>query len=185
MRVVGYFFLSLVALTYRSFAQLPTDGHMEKNSYTNTYFHISYSVPKFLHVVDTKSLALSQLPPNRHESLLLAAQQGDAPFGIIVLAEKLHVPTAHTNGIQDGADFLDRAVRSFDPAGHAQIISRKHFTNNDGIFFDQMDYLIFGEQSSGIAARIGDFLIVFKCTAKSASDLAEMTESIAALHRTN
>jgi hypothetical protein len=166
-----------------SVGQSPADGRIEGNSYVNTYFHVSYSWPKFLRAGDTKSLALSQLPPSGYEFLLFAARQEDKPFGIVVLAEKLHVQTAHSNGIRDGADFLDRAVRTFDPAGHAQILSRKHFTNSDGIPFDELDYLIYGEETSGIAAQVGDFLIVFKCNAASASDLAEMTKSAVALHR--
>jgi hypothetical protein len=184
MRTIAFLIVSVCIFCQVCHSQLPTDGHFEGNSYVNTYFHVAYSWPKFLHAVDAKSLALSQLAPNGYEFLLFAAKQGDEPFGAIVLAEKLNVPTMHTSGIKDGADFLDRAIRSFDPVGKPQILSRKHFTNSDGISFDQLDYLIYGEYSSGIAARFGNYLIVFKFNAKSAPDLGEMTRSAVALRRT-
>lgn len=185
MRLICCLISLLTMLVSQAAAPSPTDGRAEGRTYVNEYFHISYSLPKFLNAIDTKSLALSQLPPNGYEFLLFAARQGDEPFGVLVLGEKLHVPTAHTSGFRDGADFLDRAVRSFDPAGHPKILMRRHFINSDGIPIDELDYLIYGEQTSGIAAQLGDFLIVFKCNAKSAADLAQMTKSAADLHRTN
>ena len=185
MRSIVFLLVSLCPVAPLLRAQSPADGHVEGNSYVNTYFHVAYSWPKFLHAVDAKSLALSQISPNGHEFLLFAAKQGDEPFGAMILAEKLNVPTAHSNGIKDGAGFLDRAIRSFDAAGKPQILLRRHFTNSDGISFDQLDYLIFGEPTSGVTAQIGDFLIVFKFNAKSASDLEEMTRSAIALHRTD
>lgn len=185
MRSVASTLLFFLVLTSTVLAQSPTDGYIEGNSYFNTYFHISYSWPDFLHAIDTKSLALSQVSPNGYEYLLFAAKRGNDPSGAIVLAEKLNVPTAHSNGFKGGADFLDRAFRSFDHAGKPQILARKHFTNPEGIMFDQIDYLMFGEYTSGIAAQIGDFLIVFKFNARSASDLEQMTQSAIALHRTD
>jgi len=47
--------------------------------------------------------------------------------------------------------------------------------------FDELDYLIYGENSSGVSVQIGQYLVVFKCNAKTAADLAEMTKSAAAL----
>ena len=152
MRSIVFMFMFLCPVAPLLRAQSPGDGHVEDNSYINTYFHVTYSWPKFLHAVDAKSLALSQISPNGHEFFLLAAKQGDEPFGAIILAEKLNVPTAHSNGIKDGADFLDRAIRSFDAAGKPQILSRRQFTSHDGIRFNQLDYLIFGEYSSGVTA---------------------------------
>ena len=177
--------VSLCLSVQVSHSQAPTDGHLEGNSYVNSYFHVSYSWPRFLHAVDAKSLALAQVTPNGYEFLLFAAKQGDEPFGAIILAEKLNVATAHKDGIKTGADFLDRAIRSFDPAGKPQILSRRHFTNPEGILFDELDYVIYGEYSSGIAAQVGDFLIVFKFNAKSAADLGEMTKSAVALRTTD
>jgi hypothetical protein len=185
MRSIVFLLISLCPVAPLLRAQSPTDGHVEGDSYVNTYFHLAYSWPKFLQAVDIKSLALSQRSPNGYEFLLFAAKQGDEPFGAIILAEKLNIPTAHSTGIKDGADFIDRIIRSFDAAGKPQILSRRHFTSPDGIRFDQLDYLIFGEHTSGVTAQTGDFLIVFKFNAKTAADLEEMTKSAIALHRTD
>lgn len=161
--------------------QSPTDGRVDGSAYVNSYFHFSYSWPKFLQPYDTHTLALPQRSPYASEFLLFAAREGGEPFGIIVMAEKLNVPTAHSSGIRDGADFLDRAIKTFDAQGKPKILSRKHWRDAGGLQFDELDYMIYGEYSSGIAAQIGQFLIVFKCNAKSASDLAEMTDSAVAL----
>jgi hypothetical protein len=59
---------------------------------------------------------------------------------------------------------------------------RKHFTNADGLVFDELDYTENGVPSSAMVAQIGEFLIVFKCDAGSTADLAQMTGSVAAMH---
>jgi hypothetical protein len=166
-------------------AQNPTDGHVEGNAYVNSYFRLSYSWPRILNPVDNSTLKLPAPSPYANEFLLFAARQGDEPHGVVVLAEKLNVRTPHSTGIRDGADFLDRLIRGFKPEEQAVILSRKHFTNADGIPFDEFDYTTGGEggeYSSGIAAQVGAYLIAFKCDAKSSADLAQMTKSIIALH---
>jgi len=62
------------------------------------------------------------------------------------------------------------------------IEERKHFKSADGITIDQLIYTEKGGYSSATALQIGDFLIVFKCNAKTSSDLAEMDRSVVALH---
>jgi hypothetical protein len=163
-------------------AQSPADGHFESNAYVNTYFRVSYAWPQFLTPYDPKSLNLPQSSPNASEFLIFSARQGHEPFGVIMFAEKLNVPTRHTSGIKSGADFLDRAIQTFDPKGNPKILSRKHVENQDGLAFDELDYMIDGEYSSGITTQVGQFLIVFKCNAKTVADLAKMTESATALH---
>ncbi|MGB7546361.1 MAG: hypothetical protein WBM14_01305 [Terracidiphilus sp.] len=148
----------------------------------NSYFRLSYTWPETLKPYDTKSLNLPHSSPNASEFLLFSVRQGDEPFGVIVFAEKLNVPTRHTSGIRDGTDFLDRAIQTFDPKGNPKIISRRHFKNADGLAFEELDYVIDGEYASGITTQIGQFLIVFKCNARTAADLARMTESVIALH---
>jgi hypothetical protein len=113
--------------------------------------------------------------------MLFSARQGDQPYGVIVLAERLNAVTPHSRGIRDGVDFLDRVAR-FKPEQHAVIESRKHFTTAEGLTFDQLIYTTNGEYTSAIAAQIGNFLIVFRCNAKSAADLAEMNKSVVAFH---
>jgi hypothetical protein len=168
-------------LVIRVLAQSPADSRLEAHSYVNTYFHFSYTWPEILQPYDPTAL---HLPHNfsANEFLLFSARQGQEPFGIVMMAEKLHVPTAHTNGIQNGAEFIDRAIHTLDSAGNPKILLRKHVVNASGIEIDELDYMIYGEYSSGIAARFGDFIVAFRCNAKSADDLARMTHSIADLH---
>lgn len=169
----------LMASTF-GFAQSPNDGKVVGNSYVNSYFKFSYSLPAMLKPVDGKALNLLQSSHSANEFMLFAAKQGDEPFGVVVLAERLHAITPHSRGFRDGADFIDR-VEKFDPEQHAVIESRKHFANVYGITIDQLNYTTNGEFTSAIAAQVGNFLIVFKCNAKSAADLAEMDKSVIAL----
>ena len=166
-----------------SLAQSPNDGKIQANAYVNSYLKISYACPKILTPVDTSALHLGSPSARGDEFLLFSARQGDEPFGVVILAEKLKVPTPHTKGIQDAADFMARVKRGFDPAGNWKKLAETHITNVDGIPIDELDYTIFGEYDSAVVAQVGDFLVVFKCNAKSASDLAEMTGSAIALHR--
>lgn len=125
------------------------------------------------------SLTLPQ-GPHANEYALFSARQGNEPYGVVVIAERLHVVTSRSNGLRDGAGFLDR-VAKFRPEQHVVILSRKHFTNASGIVVDVLDYTESGAPSSASAAQIGQFLIVFKCSAKSADELEEMDRSAAAL----
>jgi hypothetical protein len=175
--------LSLAA-AFHGFAQSPSDGKVVGNSYVNSYFKFSYSFPAMLKPVDGKALNLLQSSHSANEFMLFAAKQGDEPFGVLVLAERLHAMTPHSKGFRDGADFIDR-VEKFNPEQHAVILSRKHFTNVNGLTIDQLNYTTNGEYTSAIAAQIGNFLIVFKCNAKTAADLAEMDQSAVALRPTN
>lgn len=154
---------------------------MDANVYVNSYFHISYSWPKMLQPVDTHSLQLPQASPNPNEFLLFAAREGDEPYGVVIVAEKLNVPTPHTNGIKNGPDFLDKVAR-FKPEQQVVMQPRKHFTNADGLIFDELDYTERGVPSSAVATQIGQFLIIFKCNARTPVDLAEMNKSAATLH---
>lgn len=61
--------------------------------------------------------------------------------------------------------------------------SRKHFTNADGLVFDELDYVEDGIPSPAIVLQIKDFLIAFKCNAKSTTELNEMNKSVAALRK--
>jgi hypothetical protein len=158
-------------------AQSPTDAHLEGKSYVNSYFRFSYSWPRILRPIDPASLDIIHLQ-NTDEFLLFTAKEGDEPYGVIVLAEKLNVPKPHSSGIKDGVDFLERVIRTFDAAGRPKILSRRQFTNATGLAFNELDYMIFGEYTSAITAQFGQFLVVFKCNAKSAPDLAEMTKSV-------
>jgi hypothetical protein len=163
-------------------AQSPTDGRVGANTYENSYFKFSYTWPSILSPVDSATLNLPRPSPNSGEVLLFSARQGEAQYGVVMIADKLHVPTAHhPNGIQDVADFLNRVERGADPAGKWKLLKETHITNGDGFRIDELDYLLFDEYTSAIVTQVGEFLIAFRCNAKSATDLAEMTKSVIAL----
>jgi len=164
-------------------AQSPNDGHIEGSAYVNSYFHVSYSWAKILQPYDTTSLHVPARSPYDNEFLLFASRQGDLPYGVVLLAEKLNVQTTHSRGIRDAADMMDRIMR-FNPEQHVVIISKKHFSGPSGLVFDELDYTENGGYSAAMITPVGNFLLSFKCNAQSASDLAVMTDSIAALQKT-
>jgi len=157
---------------------LPTDGQVQKTSYENTYFKFSYSWPSFLQPYDVNALQFRQKTPSNNEFLLFSARQGNERDGIVVVAERMN---AHTQ-MKSSSDFLDWIAR-FRPEQHVIMLPRKHFTNADGFFIDELDYTEDGVPSSAVVVQIRDFLIAFKCNAKSARDLAAMNRSIAAIRR--
>ncbi len=161
-------------------ARPPDDGKIVGNAYVNSYFKFSYTWPAMLKPFDTNSVNLPPKSPYPNEFLLFVARQGDEPFGIVALAERLNAVTPHSKGIRDGVDFLDRVER-FSPEQHAVIKTRNHFTNAAGLTIDQLIYTENGAYSSAVAAQMGGFLIVFKCNAKSLADLEEMDKSVLAI----
>ena len=172
--------LVLFALAAASgIAQSPNEGKITATSYENSYFKFSYTWPSILRPYPMDSLALPH-GSYANEYALFSARQGNEPYGVVVIAERLHVVTLHSSGLRDGADFLDR-VAKFRPEQHAVILSRKHLKNASGIDVDVLDYTENGAPSSAITAQIGQFLIVFKCVARAASELEEMDRSAIAL----
>ena len=164
--------------------QSPGDGHVQANAYVNPFFHYSYAWPAFLQPVPTPSLSLPhQASPN--EFLLFTARQGTEPFGIILAAEKLHVPTQHDPvGLKNGQDFLDRVLRVPDPS-RRKVLTRTHMQGSNGLNYDKLDYLDYNQFTSAIATQVGQYLLVFRCNAKSRSDLDAMTKSVLASRRLN
>jgi hypothetical protein len=163
-------------------SQLPTDARVQKTAYENTYFKFSYSWPSFLQGYDVKALQLPKSAPSNNEFLLFSARQGDEPYGIVVVAERMNVPTQHSGGLKSSSDLMDRIAR-FRPEQHVVMQPRKHFTNADGFVIDELDYVEDGAESSAIVIQVRDFLIAFKCNAKSARDLDAMNRSIAEIRR--
>jgi hypothetical protein len=160
-------------------AQSPADGRVAGHSYVNSYLHFSYSWPPILQPQDLASLQLGP-HPNPNESLLFAARQGNEPYGIIMLSEKLNTPWHSFAGFKDGPDFLRRIPVGQSPEDHFKILSSKHATTSGGFPVDELDYSVGGEYDSGIAVRTGDYIVVFRCNAKSLADLAVMTNSVLA-----
>ncbi len=170
--VFGYSFLA--------HTQSPTDGRVVKSAYENTYFHFLYSWPQFLQPYDMNSLQFAKKPESGNEFLLFSARQGDEPYGIVMVAERMNVPTQHSSGLKSSSDLMDRIAR-FRPEQHVVIQSRKNFTNANGFVFDELDYTEDGAPSSAIVLQIKNFLVVAKCNAKSAKDLDEMNKSVTAI----
>jgi hypothetical protein len=164
-------------------AQAPNHGHVAANAYVNSDLKFSYAWPAILKPYDTKLLNLPKSAFNSHEFFLFSARQGKEPYGVIVLAEKLNVVFPHARGFRDGTEFVDWVVRGFQPAQHAVVLTKKHFTTGDGVTFDQLVYTENGVASSATATRMGNYLVVFKCNAKSAADLAAMNRSVVELKR--
>ncbi len=165
-------------------AQSPADGHVEAGSYVNSYFHFAYTPPNILHQVDTTSLNLRPPSHGNKELLLFAAKESNQTFGIVILAER--IPSFYnqrTDGPRESEDFLEQVKKWWDPAGHPQVLSQTHLTNLDGLSLYKLDYVHFGEYRSAIVTPMGEFLIVFSCNAKSASDLATLTKSVLATRR--
>jgi hypothetical protein len=176
---LALFFLGCSALIY---AQSTADGHVVGPSYENTYFKFIYTWPKFLQPYDVNSLQFAKRSPPNNEFLLFSARQGDEPYGIVVGAERMNVPTQHSGGLKSSADLIDLISR-FRPEQHVTMQTRKRFTNADGLAIDELDYVEHGVPSSGIVIQIKDFLITFKCNAKSAPELDEMSKSVAEIRR--
>jgi hypothetical protein len=165
-------------------AQSPNDGRIQGNAYLNTYFHISYRWASILQPFDTASLNLPSGSPYGNEFLLFSARQGEQPAGVVLVAEKLNAKTPHSPGIKNAADWMNR-IMQFNPQQHVVIISKKHFTSSNGFDFDELDYTEDGYgYSSAMITPLGNFLLTFKCNAKSTSDLVKMTDSVAALQKT-
>ena len=112
MRSAFLVFTLSLFLVSEGIAQSPSDGKVIGDSYVNSYFKFSYAWPAMLKPFDIKSLNLPQASPYANEFMLFSARQGDEPFGVLVIAERLNAITPHSRGIRDGADFLDQIGRA-------------------------------------------------------------------------
>lgn len=164
-------------------AQSPSEGRIEPHTYVNTYLHFTYAWPSILQPQDPAMLHFGP-HPNPNENLLFAARQGNEPYGIVVLSEKLNAPWHNFAGFKDGPDFLRRIPIGQAPEDHFKILAEKHAATPDGLAVDEMDYAVAGEFASGITVRIGDYIVVFKCNAASLEDLDTMIKSVLAIRRT-
>jgi hypothetical protein len=174
--------LVFFALSTFSQSQSPTDAQVRKNSYENTYFKFSYSWPAFLQPFDVNALQLPKKASSNNEFLLFSVRENDEPYGIVVVAERMNVPTQNAGGLKSSSDLMERIAR-FRPEQHVVMKPRKHFTNPDGIVIDELDYVEDGAPSSAVVIQFRDFLIAFKCNAKSTGDIDVMNRSIADIRR--
>ena len=175
------FALVLAALfACASSAQSPTDGHIAGKSYVNPYFHIAYSWPAILNpmALPTSSATSS---PSAYAFPLFTARQGDQPYGVVVVAEKLNVAGPHSAGIKSSSEYIDRIEHTLRPGPILSNIARSQKKNSHGVVFDMLNYQQNGKPSSVIATQAGNYLIVFKCNAQSAADMVQMENSALAL----
>ena len=175
MLCLGALFLGYSILAH---AQTPADGRVQGPSYENSYFKFTYTWPRFLQPYDVNSLQFPKRSPSNNEFLLFSARQRTERDGIVVLAMRMNVPTQHSSGFKSSSDLMDW-IAHFRPEQHVTAQSRKHFTNADGLIFDELDYVEDGVPSSAIIFQNRDFLIAFKCNAKSTTELDQMNKSIA------
>ena len=162
----------------------PSDGHVARGIYTNSFFHLSYALPANFH---PQTLAEMNLPSGSQrgvEFFLLAARQGDNPYGIIMIAEKTRALTSDRRDFQNAADFIAHVKRGFDPSYTWKPLGEKHLTNPSGLEIDEFDYVIAGEYSSAIVVTLDGYLIAARCNASNAADLKIMTDSLIAMRHT-
>jgi hypothetical protein len=159
--------------------QSVADGSVHGNVYTNRYFKVTLTLPPVFHVVDLASLNLHGMSRGTSEFLLLAAREGAAPYGIVMMAEKLNVGPSH---IVDGQDFLRRVQHGWGPGEVFE--GKKLRIQPKGLVFEELDYGIPKIQfDSAIVTRVGEYLLVFRCNAKSAADLKVMDDAVISMHR--
>jgi hypothetical protein len=167
-----------------AYAVSPTDGHVAAKSYVNTYFHFTYSWPAMLEPMNAPAPSAADNDPKAYAFKLFSARQGQQPYGVVVVAEKLNVAGPHSTGVKNSADFVDRIAHSLRPGPVLSNINRGQKKNAHGVVFDELSYTQNGEPATVIATQLGDFLIVFKCNAKTAADMSQMEQSALNLHMT-
>lgn len=166
------------------FAQSPADGRISGRTYVNPFLHISYTWPAML---DAKPLPK---PDSAAESVhaysypLFMAGQGSQPYGIVAAAEKLHVAGPHSTGIASAAGYIDRLAQSLHPGPMLSDFKRSKATGAAGMTFEKLSFLMQGRPSAVYATQIGQYVLVFKCNAQSAGDMAEMERSVLAVKKT-
>ena len=108
----------------------------------------------------------------------MAAREGNAPSGIILLAVKLNVAPNH---VLDEQDFLQKVRKSWNSG---EVLDGQQLRiQKDGPAFHQLDYEIPKvEFDSALVTRVGDYLLVFKCNAKSKEALKVMVDAVIAMH---
>ena len=176
MRNFGLILLISVFGSIVALGQSAADGSVSGNVYTNNYFHISLTLPPNFHPVNLAALhAPGALAGN--EFMMLAARDGAGPSGIILLAEKLNVAPSH---VVDAQDFLRRIRKGWD-AG--QVFDGQKSGMQEGtLTFDELDYKAPGDEfGSVLVTRVKDYLLAFRCSAKTRGELKVMDDAVMAL----
>jgi hypothetical protein len=170
-----FFLIMVAAVASVACAQTPADGHVSGHAYVNSYFHISYTWPAML--TPAPAAAPDHGMTNNYQTLLFSARQGNQPYGVVMVAEKLNVAGPHSPGIKSSADMIDRLAQSLRPGPVLSNINRSQKKNAHGMTFDALNYTINGKPSAVIATQVGQYILVFKCSAESAAGMAQMEKA--------
>lgn len=173
----------ITALLFASGANAlsPTDGHIAGKSYINTYFQISYTWPTILKPMNLPSQAAADNGSKIYAFPLFSAREGDQPYGVVVTAEKLNVAAPHSTAVKNSVEFIDRIAHSLRAGPILSNINQSKKTNARGISFAELSYLQGGKPAFVMATQVGEYVIVFKCNAQSAAEIAQMENSVLAL----
>ncbi len=169
--------LMMVAAVGAACAQTPADGHIAGRAYVNTYFHLRYTWPAALTPAPGAAAAPDHGMTNNYQTLLFSARQAKQPYGLVLVAEKLNVAGPHSTGLKSSAEMIDRLAKSLRPGPVLSNITRSQKKNARGMSFDELNYTINGKPSAVMATQVGQYLIVFKCSAESAAGMAQMEQS--------
>jgi hypothetical protein len=157
--------------------QSVADGSVSGNVYTNRYFHVSLALPPNFRAMNLSALHAPGAMA-RDEFVMLAAREGEGPSGMIVIAEKVGVGPSH---IADEQNFLERMRKTW---SDGEVLDGQQLrTQKDGLTFHEVDYEIPKDEfDSAMVTRVGDYLLIFKCNAKSRAQLKVMQDAVVALH---
>ncbi|MFP5234582.1 MAG: hypothetical protein ACLGSD_01660 [Acidobacteriota bacterium] len=162
-------------------AQPPAQGHIAGHAYVNPALHLSYTWPAILQADPVPAAQTQQNDPHAYQFVLFSAKQGKQPYGLMMMAEKLNVAGPHSGGIKSSADMITRLANSLRPGPVLTNIAKSQHKTASGRQFDELTYSISGKPAAVLATQVGEYLIVFKCNAASAHDMALMEKSALAL----
>lgn len=162
-------------------AQAPAEGRITANAYVNPSLHIAYAWPAIVKPVKLAAASAERNDPHAYQYVLFSAKEGDQPYGVLMLAQRLGVAGPHSAGLKSSAEMIAHLADSLRPGPVLTNIARSQHTAAGGRRFDELTYAISGKPAAVIATQVGQYLIVFKCNAQSAHDLALMEKSVLAL----
>ncbi len=167
-----------------AFAQSPANGKINGRTYVNPTLHISYTWPAMLDAKPMPAPDSAAASVHAYSYPLFIAGQGNQPFGVVAVAEKLNVAGPHSTGITSAAGYMDRLTQSLHPGPMLSDFKRSKATGTAGVSFEKLTFLMQGKPSAVYAMQAGPYVVVFKCNAQSAADMALMEKSVLAVRKT-
>lgn len=173
---------ALMAVT--AFAQSPANGKISGRTYVNASLHFSYTWPATL---DAKPLPKDDVTATTHSNSypLFIAGEGDQPYGIVAMAEKLNVASAHSPALVSAAGYVDRLTQSLHPGPMLSDFKRSKVKGASGMVFERLSFQMRGKPSEVLAVQLGGYAVVFKMNAQSAAEMAAMEKSVLETKKTN